>query len=134
MNPWTDVKENGVTTAAIATVKLTNVSVKGTYKALVLLNNNTKDDKTKKVTLPTSGVTYTTWSEDASNANAVNYAKDNHDDSKGKYADNGGGYRFKELFHDMSILRYLLESSAKIVKKKQIPKLFVQNHKKMMKI
>lgn len=75
MNPWTDVKENGVTTAAIATVKLTNVSVKGTYKALVLLNNNTKDDKTKKVTLPTSGVTYTTWSEDASNANAVNYAK-----------------------------------------------------------
>lgn len=75
MNPWTDVKENGVTTAAIATVKLTNVSVKGTYKALVLLNNNTKDDKTKKVTLPTSGVTYTTWSEDASTANAVNYAK-----------------------------------------------------------
>lgn len=75
MNPWTDVKENGVTTAAIATVQLTDVSVKGTYKALVLLNNNTKDDKTKKVTLPTSGVTYTTWSEDASNANAVNYAK-----------------------------------------------------------
>lgn len=75
MNPWTDVKENGVTTAAIATVELTNVSVKGTYKALVLLNNNTKDDETKKVTLPTSGVTYTTWSEDASNANAVNYAK-----------------------------------------------------------
>lgn len=75
MNPWTDVKENGVTTAAIATVQLTDVSVKGTYKALVLLNNNTKDDETKKVTLPTSGVTYTTWSEDASNANAVNYAK-----------------------------------------------------------
>lgn len=75
MNPWTDVKENGVTTAAIATVKLTNVSVKGTYKALVLLNNNTKDDETKKVTLPTSGITYTTWNEDASNANAVNYAK-----------------------------------------------------------
>lgn len=75
MNPWTDVKEDGVTTAAIATVQLTNVSVKGTYKALVLLNNNTKDEKTKKVTLPNSGVTYTTWSKDASNANAVNYAK-----------------------------------------------------------
>ena len=75
MNPWTDVNKNGVTTAAIATVQLTNVSVKGTYKALVLLNNNTKDDKTKKVTLPKSGVTYTTWNEDASNANAVNYAK-----------------------------------------------------------
>lgn len=75
MNPWTDVKENGVTTAAIATVQLTDVSVKGSYKALVLLNNNTKDDKTKKVTLPNSGVTYATWNEDASNANAVNYAK-----------------------------------------------------------
>lgn len=73
MNPWTDVKENGVTTAAIATVKLTNVSVKGTYKALVLLNNNTKDDKTKKVTLPDEGVTYATWSEDVSKANADNY-------------------------------------------------------------
>ena len=73
MNPWTNVKENGVTTAAIATVQLTKVSVKGTYKALVLLNNNTKDDKTKKVTLPNSGVTYTTWSKDASEANADNY-------------------------------------------------------------
>lgn len=73
MNPWTNVMENGVTTAAIATVQLANVSVKGTYKALVLLNNNTKDDKTKKVTLPTSGVTYTTWSKDASEANADNY-------------------------------------------------------------
>lgn len=73
MNPWTDVKENGVTTAAIATVKLTDVSVKGTYKALVLLNNNTKDDKTKKVTLPNSGVTYANWSAFASNANADNY-------------------------------------------------------------
>ena len=73
MNPWTDVKADGVTTAAIATVKLTNVSVKGTYKALVLLNNNTKDDKTKKVTLPTTADTYATWSKDASKANADNY-------------------------------------------------------------
>lgn len=75
MNPWTNVQENGVTTAAIATVQLTNVSVKGTYKALVLLNNNTADKDTKKVTLPNKGVTYATWSEDASKANAVNYAK-----------------------------------------------------------
>lgn len=73
MNPWTDVKNDGVTTAAIATVQLTNVSVKGTYKALVLLNNNTKDDKTKKVTLPTTDDTYATWSKDASKANADNY-------------------------------------------------------------
>lgn len=72
MNPWTDVKENGVTTAAIATVQLTNVSVKGTYKALVLLNNNTKDDETKKVTLPNPGVPYATWSKDASMAKAAN--------------------------------------------------------------
>lgn len=75
MNPWTDVKNDGVTTAAIATVKLTSVSVKDTYKALVLLNNNTTDDATKKVTLPNTGVTYATWSEDASKANADNYAK-----------------------------------------------------------
>lgn len=78
MNPWTDVvKENGVTTAAIATVKLTNVSVGDNkkYKALVLLNNNTADNNTKKVTLPNTGVTYATWSEDPSQANAVNYAK-----------------------------------------------------------
>lgn len=73
MNPWTDVKTGGVTTAAIATVPLTNVSVKGTYKALVLLNNNTKDDKTKKVTLPTTADTYASWSKDDSKANADNY-------------------------------------------------------------
>lgn len=74
MNPWTDVKENGVTTAAIATVQLKGgVSVKGKYKALVLLNNNTTDDATKKVTLPTTADTYTTWSKDASKANADNY-------------------------------------------------------------
>lgn len=73
MNPWTDVKADGVTTAAIATVKLSGVSVKGTYKALVLLNNNTKDDKTKKVTLPTTADTYASWSKDDSKANADNY-------------------------------------------------------------
>lgn len=73
MNPWTDVNENGVTTAAIATVKLSDVSVKGTYKALVLLNNNTADDATKKVTLPTTADTYAAWSKDASKANADNY-------------------------------------------------------------
>lgn len=73
MNPWTDVNENGVTTAAIATVKLSNVSVTGNYNALVLLNNNTADEATKKVTLPTSADTYATWSKDASKANATNY-------------------------------------------------------------
>lgn len=73
MNPWTDVKTDGVTTAAIATVKLSNVSVTGNYNALVLLNNNTTDNATKKVTLPTTADTYTTWSKDVLKANAANY-------------------------------------------------------------
>lgn len=73
MNPWTDVKADGVTTAAIATVKLSNVSVTGNYNALVLLNNNTTDNDTKKVTLPSTADTYATWSKDASKAKATNY-------------------------------------------------------------
>lgn len=77
MNPWTDVKTDGVTTAAIATVKLSDVSVTGNYNALVLLNNNTTDDATKKVTLPTNDDTYADWSKDASKANATNYVSTN---------------------------------------------------------
>jgi hypothetical protein len=73
MNPWTKETENGVTTAAIATVKLENVSVDGNYNALVLLNNNTDDDATKKVALPTTTETYKDWSKDPSKANAGNY-------------------------------------------------------------
>ena len=76
MNPWTDVKSDGVTTAAIATVKLEHVSVGiNNYKALVLLNNDV-DATTKKVTLPTASTdTYANWSKDVSKVNAVNYAK-----------------------------------------------------------
>lgn len=76
MNPWTDVKSDGVTTAAIATVKLEHVSVgANNYKALVLLNNDV-DATTKKVTLPTASTdTYANWSKDVSKVNAVNYAK-----------------------------------------------------------
>lgn len=75
MNPWTDVKSDGVTTAAIATVKLEHVSVGGKYKALVLLNNDV-DDTNKKVTLPTASTdTYANWSKDVSMVNADNYAK-----------------------------------------------------------
>ena len=74
MNPWTKkTDENGVTTAAIATVQLHNVTVGGNYKALVLLNNNF-DAATKKVTLPTTTDTYATWSADASKVNAEKYA------------------------------------------------------------
>lgn len=72
MNPWTDVKTNGVTTSAIATVKLEKVTVGGTYKALVLLNNNV-DATTKKVTLPTDAETYAAWSKDFSKVDAENY-------------------------------------------------------------
>lgn len=77
MNPWTDVKSDGVTTAAIATVKLEHVSVGANnyYKALVLLNNDV-DATTKKVKLPTASTdTYANWSKDVSKVNAVNYAK-----------------------------------------------------------
>lgn len=76
MNPWTDVKsDDGVTTAAIATVQLSgDVTVGGDYQALVLLNNDA-EALTPKVTLPTTkGTPYATWSADASNVNAEKYA------------------------------------------------------------
>lgn len=71
MNPWTDVKTNGVTISAIATVKLEKVTVGGNYKALVLLNNNVA--ATKKVKLPTDAETYAAWSKDASKVDAEKY-------------------------------------------------------------
>lgn len=73
MNPWTTVNSGGVTTAAIATVKLSNVSVgSNNYKALVLLNNDV-DLTTKKVTLPTTTDTYATWSKDVDKVNVDKY-------------------------------------------------------------
>ena len=72
MNPWTkDTDDNGVTTAAAVTVQLHNVKVGTSYKALVLLNNNS--ETTPKVTLPTTADTYTSWSKDADKANADRY-------------------------------------------------------------
>lgn len=72
MNPWTaDKDDNGVTTAAIATVKLTGVSTTGSYKALVLLNNNS--GTTPKVTLPTTTDTYTSWSKDFKKVDVEKY-------------------------------------------------------------
>ena len=73
MNPWTPVKTEGVTTAAITTVQLSGVKVGGDYQALVLLNNDV-DATTSKVTLPTAGTPYATWSADASKVNAEKYA------------------------------------------------------------
>lgn len=73
MNPWTPVKKDGVTTAAITTVQLSGVKVDGDYQALVLLNNDV-DATTSKVTLPATGTPYATWSADASKVNAEKYA------------------------------------------------------------
>ena len=73
MNPWTPVKTDGVTTAAITTVQLSGVKVGGNYQALVLLNNDV-DATTSKVTLPATGTPYATWSAKASNVNAEKYA------------------------------------------------------------
>lgn len=74
MNPWTaDTDDNGVTTAAIATVKLEGVSTTGSYKALVLLNNNT-GTADQKVSLPANTeMTYAKWSKTATNAKADKY-------------------------------------------------------------
>lgn len=74
MNPWTaDKDDNGVTTAAAVTVKLSDVALNGNYQALVLLNNNSKTSP--KVTLPTDGDTYADWSAKAGKANATEYLK-----------------------------------------------------------
>lgn len=73
MNPWTPVKTDGVTTAAITTVQLSDVNVGGDYQALVLLNNDV-DATTSKVTLPTTGETYAEWSKNTLMVNAEKYA------------------------------------------------------------
>lgn len=70
MNPWKDIKTDGVTTAATATVKLSGVTVGGNYQALVLLNNDV-DASTSKVKLPLAGESYATWSAKAENATAA---------------------------------------------------------------
>ena len=70
MNPWKDIKTDGVTTAATATVQLTGVEVGGNYQALVLLNNDVYGAPSK-VTLPTSGESYASWNAKAENATAA---------------------------------------------------------------
>ena len=75
MNPWTTVNSGGVTTAAIATVKLSNVSTTGSYKALVLLNNYSEDDTKRKVILPTTAEKYADWSKDDEKVIVNNYKK-----------------------------------------------------------
>ena len=70
MNPWKDIKTDGVTTAATATVQLTGVTVGGNYQALVLLNNDV-DASTSKVKLPIAGESYADWNANAANATAA---------------------------------------------------------------
>lgn len=70
MNPWKDIKTDGVTTAATATVKLSGVTVGGNYQALVLLNNDV-DASTSKVKLPIAGESYADWNANAANATAA---------------------------------------------------------------
>ncbi len=74
MNPWTkDTDANGVTTAAAVTVQLHHVKVGTSYKALVLLNNNS-GTTTQKVALPTSSSdTYDAWSKETLNVTVDNY-------------------------------------------------------------
>lgn len=70
MNPWKDIKTDGVTTAATATVQLSGVEVGGNYQALVLLNNDV-DASTSKVKLPLAGESYADWNANAANATAA---------------------------------------------------------------
>lgn len=79
MNPWTkETDDNGVTTAAAVTVQLHNVKVGTSYKALVLLNNNS-EATTPKVKLPISSTTttdtYTSWSANSDNVTPAEYVK-----------------------------------------------------------
>ena len=79
MNPWTkETDANGVTTAAAVTVQFNNVKVGTSYKALVLLNNNS-ETTTPKVKLPISSTTttdtYTSWSAKVGNATPAEYLK-----------------------------------------------------------
>ena len=78
MNPWKQNGNNGVTTEATITAKLSSVNLKGNYFALILLNNNDN-----KVELPTTGDTYAAWNA-AAKVTAANFA----DHSKGFYMAN----------------------------------------------
>lgn len=87
MNPWTkDTDANGVTTAAAVTVQLHHVKVGTSYKALVLLNNNS-GTTTQKVALPTSSSdTYVKWSKEA------NVTVDNYKSTDGIFMANAPKY------------------------------------------
>lgn len=80
MEPWTkkDPANQGITTTAKMTAKITKAAVGGSdeYYALILLNNN-KDatPSAAKIEYPTEGQTFSAWSKNAANAYADNYLK-----------------------------------------------------------
>ena len=77
MAPWVKDGNNGITTAATITAKLSKVDLTSTYYALVVLNNKDKNDKLK-VNMPSTDQTYSNW-------NATTAADT-------KFADNTNGF------------------------------------------
>lgn len=77
MAPWVKDGNNGITTAATITAKLSKVDFTSTYYALVVLNNKDKNDKLK-VNMPSTDQTYSDW-------NATTAADT-------KFADNTNGF------------------------------------------
>ena len=77
MAPWVKDGNNGITTAATITAKLSKVDLTSTYYALVVLNNKDKNDELK-VNMPSTDQTYSNW-------NATTAADT-------KFADNTNGF------------------------------------------
>lgn len=78
MAPWVkDDGNNGITTAATITAKLTNVDLTGNYYALVVLNNKDKNNDLKVVE-PSTDQTYSDWNATTS--------------TDTKFADNTNGF------------------------------------------
>ncbi len=77
MAPWVKDGNNGITTAATITAKLSKVDLTSTYYALVVLNNKDKKNDLK-VNMPTTGEKYSTWNATTS--------------TDTKFADNTNGF------------------------------------------
>ena len=77
MAPWVKDGNNGITTAATITAKLSQVDLTSTYYALVVLNNKDKKNDLK-VNMPTTGEKYSTWNATTS--------------TDTKFADNTNGF------------------------------------------
>lgn len=79
MEPWTkkDPANEGITTTAKMTAKLTKASVGSSdYYALILLNNNYDAvASTAKIKYPTSEQKFSEWSQNDANATPANYLK-----------------------------------------------------------